>query len=209
MLPYSFFLFCFSANFLSPISPTALRFLLFTLALLAAMLQAKGNNKYKRKQGVSRTLPPIFANQWLRAKVGRRLVINYKFCQNEHVEIGKQSSLKQKWELSLKSSSLFVRNLVSKIVYLFFMLSCLFSPSFCLLYLYLQHCCKQGKGPALLFSLAFAKQWLRTKEIRSWLRRPVQALSLLPLLTLLPLPSTLTCFIFFLIKKKPKGRAGA
>ena len=29
---------------------------------------------------------------------------------NEHVEIGKQSSLKMKWALALKSSSLFVRN---------------------------------------------------------------------------------------------------
>ena len=39
--------------------------------------------------------------------------IQYK---NEHVEIGKQSPLKQEWKLFLKSSSLFVR-IVSKIVY--------------------------------------------------------------------------------------------
>lgn len=32
------------------------------------------------------------------------------------LKFGKQSSLKQKWEVSLKSSSLFVRNHVSKIV---------------------------------------------------------------------------------------------
>jgi hypothetical protein len=34
------------------------------------------------------------------------------------LKFGKQSSLKQKWEVSLKSSSLFVRSHVAKIVFI-------------------------------------------------------------------------------------------
>jgi hypothetical protein len=39
-----------------------------------------------------------------------------KILKANMLKFGKQSSLKQKWEISLKSSSLFVRSLVSKIV---------------------------------------------------------------------------------------------
>ena len=46
----------------------------------------------------------------------RKYNLCYKY--NEHVEIGKQSPLKQEWKKFLKSSSLFVRKLVSKMVLL-------------------------------------------------------------------------------------------